>query len=193
MQNIQESFMKIVWQKIGLGFMLFIMSVLASAATLPVTAITPFDSSRYLGAWYEVARLPMYFERHCEAPIIARYRLDPENPQRILVSNSCQTSSGIKMANGVADFVERHHVAKLTVSFLPTLLRWLPFTRGDYWVLSTDYTGYALVGSPDHKYLWILSRSEKLDQVQVQRLLTLAQAQGYAIDQLIFQNLSRAC
>ena len=179
--------MKNTLKRISIILLLSSLFMLTNTASSTVSAITDFDSNRYLGTWYEVARLPMYFERHCQPPIIARYRLDPENPQRIIVSNSCPTSRGMSMANGIAEFVAAPTVAKLTVTFLPAPLRWLPFTRGDYWVLATDYTGYALVGSPNHKYLWILSRAEKPELAQVRQLVRVAQAQGFAVDEMIFQ------
>ncbi len=152
-----------------------------------VTAIDHFDSKQYVGTWYEVARLPFYFEKDCIAPITAHYAIDPNNSEQILVTNTCQKKDkAIDTAQGIAHFVISPTIARLQVNFLPKGLRWLPFTPGDYWVLYTDYDHYSLVGSPNHKYLWILARSEKTDFNKIQQLLDIAEAQGFDTQQLLF-------
>lgn len=172
--------------RVVLGFLLAVFSCSLLAAN-PVTAIRDFTPEKYLGSWYEVARLPMFFERNCRVPIIAHYRADPKNDTAILVQNSCMKTDGkISIANGVAHFTKTPNVAELKVTFLPALFRWVPFTSGDYWVLYTDYTHYALVGDPSHKYLWILSRNEHTSREQVAKLVESAKAQGFATDELIF-------
>ena len=172
--------------RVVLSFILVIYSCSLFAAT-PVTTIRDFIPEKYLGSWYEVARLPMFFERNCRAPIIAHYRVDPNNVNTILVQNSCTKTDGtVSIANAVAHFTQTPNVAELKVNFLPAVLHWLPFTSGDYWVLYTDYTHYALVGDPSHKYLWILSRSEHTSREQVKKLVELAKVQGFATDELIF-------
>jgi apolipoprotein D and lipocalin family protein len=125
--------------RIVLGFLFAIFSCSLLAAT-PVTAIRDFNTEKYLGSWYEVARLPMFFERNCRTPIIAHYRIDPKNSNVILVQNSCtKTDAKVAMANAVAHFTQTPNIAELKVSFVPAFLRWVPFTSGDYWVLSTVY------------------------------------------------------
>jgi apolipoprotein D and lipocalin family protein len=152
-----------------------------------VTAMTQFDSAKYLGTWYEVARIPFYFEDDCVAPVTANYSIDPQKNNVIDVVNQCQKiNKATKPALGKAYFVGATDVAELEVTFLPQYLHWLPFGYGDYWVLYTDYTGYALVGSPDHKYLWILSRSEKLDKAKINQLLAIAESQGFDVKKLLF-------
>ena len=171
----------------------FLMPLILMACTCAyavegkVVAMTHFDSAKYLGTWYEVARIPFYFEDGCVAPITAKYSLDPENNAVINVVNQCQKVNEVsKPATGKAYFVGATDVAELEVTFLPQYLHWLPFGYGDYWVLYTDYTGYALVGSPDHKYLWILSRSEKLDKAKINQLLAIAESQGFDVKKLLF-------
>ena len=172
--------------RIVLGFLLTFFSYSLLAAT-PVTAIRDFKADKYLGSWYEAARLPNFFERNCRAPIIAHYRADPKNDTAILVQNSCMKTDGkMSIANGVAHLTQTPTIGELKVTFLPTLLRWVPFTSGDYWVLYTDYTHYSLVGDPSHKYLWILSRNEHTTREQVAKLVEIAKAQGFATDELIF-------
>ena len=76
--------------------------------------------------------------------------------------------------------------AKLKVSFLPAYLRWIPFTAGDYWVLAIapDYS-VALVGTPDRKHLWLISRTAALPSDVADNYLALAKSQGFNLDQLI--------
>lgn len=72
------------------------------------------------------------------------------------------------------------------MSFLPEGLRWVPFTKGDYWILrlDPDYR-VALVGSPDRKFLWFLARKPQIDSARRQEYLATAQAQGYDLSPLI--------
>lgn len=149
----------------------------------PVTAINNFDPSQYLGKWYEIARIPFYFEDNCRAPVIAQYEISGDN---ISVTNSCvKDNNEISTSNGLAYFVESQSVAKLTVTFLPAWLRFTHLARGDYWVLYTDYN-YSLVGSPNHKYLWILSRTELPDQAAIDNMISIAKKQGFNTDSLLF-------
>ncbi len=69
--------------------------------------------------------------------------------------------------------------AKLKVSFLPAYLRWIPFTAGDYWVLAIapDYS-VALVGTPDRKHLWLISRTAALPSDVADNYLALAKIAG---------------
>jgi apolipoprotein D and lipocalin family protein len=152
-----------------------------------VTPLNNFDAKKYLGTWYEIARIPFHFEKGCVAPITANYTTDADNPAVIVVTNTCHQADGSsKSAQGKAYFVDDPSIAKLEVTFLPQWLHWVPFTYGDYWVLYTDYTGYALVGSPNHAYLWILARSEKTNQKAIKHLLAIATEQGFDIQQLTF-------
>ncbi len=74
---------------------------------------------------------------------------------------------------------------KLKVTFLPKWLRWLPVGRADYWVLAVDeHYQQALVGTPDHKYLWMLSRAPTLNQNTFNQFTTLATQQGYDMSRL---------
>ncbi len=162
--------------------------ILLSGAKLvnaePVTTINNFMPEKYLGSWYEVARIPFFFEKDCIAPTIANYKLDGDT---LDVTNSCHKSDGsYDEATGKAYLVESSNIGKLKVTFVPKWLRFTHIGRGDYWILYTDYNNYSLVGSPDHKYLWILSRSENISPNKTTELLTIAQNQGFDTKQLVF-------
>ena len=154
-----------------------------------VIAVSDFDSKKYLGVWHEIARLPNRFENKCVAPITAHYSIDPNNHSQLIVTNKCNTRNNSQNSvTGVVYFVEASNIGKLKVTFLPKFLRWLPFGYGDYWILSVDYEGLAVVGEPSHKYLWILSRSPEVSKYQLESAITVAKDQGFETTKLIFNN-----
>lgn len=174
--------MKVVKYIVSILFM-FVMNVSYSMDVVP---ISNFDISRYLGRWYEIARLPNRFEKKCINPITATYSINPDNNLQIVVTNMCYVQNADpEVVNGMASFIESATIGKLTVTFLPKWLRWLPIGYGDYWILATDYKDVAVVGSPDHKYLWILARTNYLTQDQLDQAVELAKTQGFDISTLI--------
>ncbi|HEY5850445.1 MAG TPA: lipocalin family protein [Lysobacter sp.] len=143
------------------------------------------DLTRYLGTWYEIARLPMRYEPEDFHNITATYSLNPDGT--VKVDNRAVNGNGEnEQSIGEATVVEGSGNAKLEVSFMPDELKWIPFTKGDYWILRVD-DGYraALVGSPDRKYLWLLSREPSLAEARQQEFLATAREQGYELDELI--------
>lgn len=164
---------------------LFLLRVLVASLAclaLPVRAEAPVDSvaavdlARYAGKWYEVASFPMFFQRNCVGDTTADYALTPEGD--VSVTNRCRTADGFDQAQGKAWAVEGSNNARLKVSFF-----W-PF-RSDYWVLGLD-AGYrwAVVGNPNRKYLWILSRTPQLDKPLLEAALKAAATQGFDLKQL---------
>jgi apolipoprotein D and lipocalin family protein len=149
-----------------------------------VEAIPFLDLQRYLGKWYEICRLPLRFEDETATDITAHYSLNENGSVR--VDNRCFDEDGEpSQAVGEATPVDEAN-SRLQVSFLPEFIRWIPFTSGDYWVLKID-DGYrvALVGTPDHKHLWLLSRSPDLPQATRDAYLVEAERQGFDLAHLI--------
>lgn len=171
--------------KICLLFATILWSVKLSYA-IDIKPIENFNSNIYLGVWYEIARLPNWFENKCIVPITASYSINPENSNQIIVINQCKTETNQETATGIATFVESANIGKLKVTFLPKWLRWLPIGYGDYWILYTDYNTIAIIGSPDHKYLWILARSIELNNDILNFAVLFAQNQGFDISNLIY-------
>lgn len=154
-----------------------------------VVAINGFQISKYLGTWYELARLPNRFEDKCVAPIIADYSIDPEDSSKVVVTNKCNTKSNVEdIAIGSASFSESSNIGKLKVAFAPKWLRIFPFVYGDYWVISVDYNKIAVVGSPDHDYLWILSRKESVSNEDLEQAVNVARDAGFDVSRLIYNN-----
>ena len=146
-----------------------------AADPAPVRSVPAVDLDRYLGRWYEIGSLPMFFQRHCVANTTAEYRRLDNG--KIGVLNRClNEKGGAEQAEGSAVVVDGHGNAQLKVTFM-----W-PF-RGDYWVigLAPDYR-WALVGTPNHRYLWLLSRTPQLSQTDIDTALAIAGEQGFKLD-----------
>ncbi|MDD0977236.1 lipocalin family protein [Pseudomonas fontis] len=143
------------------------------------------DLKRYQGTWYEMARLPMFFQRDC-AQSEAHYTLTPDGDVAVL--NKCRTLQGEwQQATGTATLQVPGKTDKLWVVFDNWVSRVLPI-KGDYWVLYVDSEYQtALVGNPDRKYLWILSRKPVLPALERESLLAKARQQGYDTTRLIWR------
>lgn len=169
--------------------LIFGLSVLAGAiasgqSATTVRTVDKVDLNRYLGVWFEIARFPNSFQRSCAGDVRATYAMRADG--RIDVINRCRTADGeMKEARGVARVVDARTNAKLKVRFAPAALTFLPFVWGDYWILglADDYS-WAVVGSPDRKYLWILSRTPSLDPERHEAALAAATDNGFDVSRL---------
>ncbi|MBO1529941.1 lipocalin family protein [Psychrobacter sp. F1192] len=143
------------------------------------TPVDSIDLKQYVGTWYEIGRLPMYFQRNCVSDVTATYTETAES-SNISVLNRCKGEDGEFIeAEGVAKPVDAAG-SKLKVTFLPSWIRWLPVGRADYWVLAHDPSYQtALVGTPDLDYLWLLARSPNISQQTYAKYRQIAQQQGY--------------
>ena len=149
----------------------------------PLTTVAQLDLDRYLGTWYEIARLPMRHQPEDGTDISATYSLEEDG--KVRVANRMRRNGEVEESIGQATPVDPSN-AKLEVTFLPQGLRWIPFTKGDYWVIKIDADySVALVGEPDRKYLWLLARHPHLDEATRNHYLAFAQAQGYDLAELI--------
>lgn len=167
-----------------------LVAILAGCATsgpsLPTQANV--DLNKYAGTWYEQARLPNRFQEDCAGNVQAEYTLRPDNT--ISVTNQCRAKDGsTKVAEGegrLSKAADPQDPAILEVRFAPTWLSWLPMVWGDYWImkLQGDYQ-YSLVGTPDRKYLWVLSRDKHADNAVVTDLLNYARTLNFPVDQVI--------
>jgi apolipoprotein D and lipocalin family protein len=131
---------------------------------------------RYLGKWYEIAHLPARFQEGC-SETTATYTLGKNG--NISVLNECRKNGKVKQARGKAKVVDKTTGAKLKVTFL-----W-PF-YGDYWIikLGKNYD-YAVVGTPNRKYLWILSRAPQMDEELYSDIAEFARSKGFEVENLI--------
>jgi apolipoprotein D and lipocalin family protein len=134
------------------------------------------ELEKYLGKWFEIAHLPARFQEGC-TDTTATYTLSKDG--NISVLNECRRNGKVKLANGKAKVVDKNSGAKLKVTFF-----W-PF-YGDYWIidLGKDYD-YAVVGTPNRKYLWILSRTPQMADKLFSQLLESAKSKGSDVSKLI--------
>jgi apolipoprotein D and lipocalin family protein len=148
----------------------------------PVQTVPQVDLQKYVGTWYEIARYPNSFQdgrgRRCVATV-ARY--DARSDGQIGVTNTCRDANDGNrevVATARAYAVEGSGDAKLRVTFF-----W-PF-YGDYWVIGLDPAyRWAVVGDPDREFLWILSRTPRMDPADLAAARAAAAAQGFALDRL---------
>lgn len=171
---------------IGLGSALVVSGLVLAGLSVtpcraeeqPLKTVESVDLQRYMGKWYEIAAIPMFFERNCVGNATADYTLMPDG--LVKVTNGCDVAKGKRMmAEGRGKVVDAKSNAKLKVTFL-RLFGWRWFAGGDYWIteLSPDYA-YAIVGHPKRKYGWILSRTPMLSKETLQQLSKRLEAQGY--------------
>lgn len=154
-----------------------------NAAPNKPTPVAHVDLAKYAGKWYEIARLPMYFQRNCASDVTATYTANPDGS--IKVDNQCQTAQAQTLESIGKATKNGDTGSQLKVTFLPKGLRWLPFGKANYWVLALDNDyKYALVGTPNQKYLWVLSRTPTMPESIYNSYVGLAKQQGYDVSKL---------
>ena len=144
----------------------------------PLRTVDRVDLQRYMGKWYEIATIPMSFQKGCVG-VTAVYTLREDGD--VDVVNTCrkETLDGPERSvEGKAWSVDPSN-AKLEVQFF-----W-PF-HGAYWIidLDPDYR-WAVVGHPSRAYLWILSRTPQMDEASYQGILSRLRAQSYDLSLLV--------
>jgi apolipoprotein D and lipocalin family protein len=144
-----------------------------------ITPVADFELTRYLGRWYEIARLDHSFERGL-VNVTADYSLEEDGRVRVINKGYRPADDEWETAEGVAAFVGATDVGRLKVSFFG------PF-YGGYNIIALDKAnyGYALVCGPSRSYLWVLAREPRLDPAVTEDLVARARALGFATEQLI--------
>lgn len=150
----------------------------ARDAAVGMSVVQAVDLPRYMGRWYEIARIPNSFEAGC-AGVTADYALQGDGTIRVV--NSCRdgdVDGPLRQVEGQARVVAP---GKLKVGFV----KWLPFAEGDYWLLdlAPDYS-VAVVGAPKGNFGWILARSPAISPKAMQAAVAVMAANGYDTDRL---------
>jgi apolipoprotein D and lipocalin family protein len=155
---------------------------LCGCAQIPkgVVAVEGFDVQRYLGTWYEIARLDHSFERGL-INITATYRLNEDGSLRVVNRGFDYKLNRWKEAEGLGYFVSRSDIGRLRVSFFG------PF-YGGYNILEIDEHNYsyALVCGNSRSYLWILAREPELPERVMNSITQKAKDLGFDTDALIY-------
>lgn len=163
------------------SYLLFILLFAMSTATsLSQTLQTvPYvDLKKYAGKWYEMASFPQGFQKGCTCTT-AEYTLTDKG--YVTVENRCNkdsVSGKPTYIKGKAFIDENSGNAKLKVQFF-----W-PF-KGKYWIidLADDYS-YAVIGHPNRKYLWILSRTPMMDAAVYAQIISRTEKKGFDISKI---------
>ena len=162
--------------------MFFLAFLVTGCVSMPdgVTPVENFQLERYLGKWYEIARLDHSFERGLSR-ISAEYSLNSDGSVKVINRGFSDKDEKWKEAVGKAHFVKSPSQGFLKVSFFG------PF-YGSYIILDLDHQNYshALVCGPDRSYLWILARTPQLEQAKLARLVAQAKSLGFDTDSLIY-------
>lgn len=163
-------------------FSILLLSLTCACTGIPagLTVIDGFELPRYLGTWYEIARLDHSFERGL-SDISAEYSLREEGGVKVLNSGYDAEQNERKTAEGKAYFIDQPNIGRLKVSFFG------PF-YGAYNIIALDKTDYryVMIAGPNRDFLWILARNPDLDPAVLQNLIQQAKTLGFATDQLIF-------
>jgi len=163
------------------AILLFLLG-LAGCTSVPegVTPVTGFESDRYLGTWYEIARFDHSFEEGLSR-VTATYSKREDGGIRVLNKGYDAATGEWDEAEGKAYFVSDETTGHLQVSFFG------PF-YASYVIaeLDKDNYQYSLVTGPDRSYLWILARQPTLSQDVLDELLSKAKSLGYATDEFIW-------
>jgi len=145
-----------------------------------IEPVKDFRLDRYLGTWYELARLDHSFERGL-TKVTAEYSMQSDGGVKVVNRGYSEKKGAWEEAVGKAYFVKDQHIGHLKVSFFG------PF-YGSYIIIELDHDmyQYAMVSGPDKSYLWILGRSPGLDKKVIDSLVLKAAKLGFETDKLIF-------
>tara|TARA_B100001059_G_C17828321_1_gene582935 strand:+ start:884 stop:1426 length:543 start_codon:yes stop_codon:yes gene_type:complete len=166
-----------------LSFVTIFLMILISACTGKPTGtkvVLNFELDKYLGTWYEIARLDHRFERGLQN-VTANYSLREDGGVRVINRGFNAKKNEWDQAQGKAYLTGPPDVGRLKVSFFG------PF-YGGYNILeldSKDYQ-YALIAGPNRSYLWILSRTPELPETVLRDLVKKARDMNFEVDKLIY-------
>ncbi|MBE0572112.1 MAG: lipocalin family protein [Ignavibacteriaceae bacterium] len=142
-----------------------------------LVTVKQVDINKYIGLWYEVAKIPNSFQDHCAYGTTADYNIQDDGSIKVI--NKCYDENGEPdIADGVANIVDKKSNSKLEVSFV-SFFGIRPFW-GDYWIIGLDEKyQWAVIGTPSRKYGWILSRTPSLPDLTMEKIFEILKSQHY--------------
>jgi apolipoprotein D and lipocalin family protein len=138
-----------------------------------------FDVERYMGKWYEIARLDFRFEKHMQETT-AQYRLLDNGKVEVINAGYHTKKEKYKSVKGKAKFRGSEDLGALSVSFFGPF-----YSPYNVIALDADYQ-YALVCGKNLKYLWILSRQTTIPETVKENYLKIAKDLGYPVEELVW-------
>ena len=163
-------------------FFIIALVFLGGCTSIPdnVTPVNNFKPDRYLGTWYEIARLDHSFERGLEK-VTANYSYRDDGGIKVVNRGFDPAKNEWKEAVGKAYFVDTIDIGRLKVSFFG------PFYGGYNIIIldQKDYS-YSVVCGPKKTYLWILARKTELDKSIIDELVSKLNSYGFKTDDLIY-------
>jgi apolipoprotein D and lipocalin family protein len=173
-------------KKISLLSSMFLIFLLNGCVGIPenVKPVDNFQLERYLGKWYEIARLDHSFERGLSR-VTADYSLGDDGGVTVINRGYSEKENKWKEVEGKAYFVAGSDQGYLKVSFFG------PF-YGSYIIFELDHENYqySLVCGPDKTYFWLLARSPEIEKELKDILISKAAVLGFDMDKLIVVNFS---
>lgn len=169
-------------KKLSIAVLVGFIGVSCLGMPKTVKPVGDFDINRYMGTWYEIARLDHSFERGL-SQVTAEYSLREDGGVDVVNRGFSEKDREWKEAQGKAYFVESQSEGYLKVSFFG------PF-YGSYVVFELDKKdySYAFVSGPDTTYLWLLARSPKVEPGVIERFKKRTAELGFDTENLIFVN-----
>lgn len=162
--------------------LIFLCILVGGCVSVPenVEPVHNFNLEKYLGKWYEIARLDHSFERGLTR-VTATYSLRDDGGVKVVNRGYSEEDHAWSQAVGKAYFVKTPDVGYLKVSFFG------PF-YGSYVIFELDHAGYqySVVSGPDKSYLWILARTPSISEALLHELVEKAASLGFDTQKLIF-------
>jgi apolipoprotein D and lipocalin family protein len=161
--------------------LIFIPILISSCVNIPenVSPVAGFNIDKYLGTWYEIARLDHSFERDLEK-VTAEYSLRDDGGIKVVNRGLDPKKNRWKEVIGKAYFVGDSDLGSLKVSF------WGPFYSSyNIIVLDKKKYSYSMVCGPNKSYLWILAREPHMGELLKSELMNRAKALGFETDKMI--------
>jgi apolipoprotein D and lipocalin family protein len=168
------------------AFLLTVVALLTACVGVPegITPVSQFERDRYMGTWYEIARLDNRFEAGM-SQVTANYSVNDDGSVRVLNRGFIDAENSWGEAEGVAKFVDQSDVGHLKVSFFGPF-----YSSYIVYELADDYS-YSFVTSRDKDYLWFLARTPVVDESLKQHFVERARALGFAYSDILFVDQSQ--
>ena len=158
---------------------MFAFGLMPGAGAQSVTAVPKLDLNQFVGKWYEIARLPNKQEKNCVSDVVLLYAL-ADKANQFQIVNACEIKNGNSDThNGSGSRPKKSEDGKLKVSYI-----WPLTTK--HWVLATGPSyEWVLVGSPNHKTLWVLSRTATMQPDVLAEIQAKATSEGFNISKMV--------